>query len=164
MWGLFPLHPSSPHSRNGLHGHRRRPKVNLPLCCHGNGRAEKKGRKPGSGELQPGRVREESSGVESVFSCVIVSVCMCLTAAVFLKRHTHPLTNTHTETHAAVALVRSWTSDWSQHYSLALIWQSAVGSTSHKEIFIPTQLASSKMEGQQSSRADWLLFTQTKQL
>lgn len=52
-WGFFPPLPSSPLSRKGLHGHRQRPGVNLPLCCHGNGRAEKKGRKPGGGSYDP---------------------------------------------------------------------------------------------------------------
>lgn len=50
---VFPPLPSSPHSRKGLHGHRQRPGVNLPLCCHGNGRAEKKGGSRAVGSYDP---------------------------------------------------------------------------------------------------------------
>lgn len=84
----FPPLPSSPHSRKGLHGHRQRPGVNLPLCCHGNGRAEKKGGSQGVGSYDP--TEGEERGEESVCSCIL-----SLSAAVFLPA-------THTHTHFAI--------------------------------------------------------------
>lgn len=121
---VFPPLPSSPHSRKGLHGHRRRPGVNLPLCCHGNGRAEKKGGSQAVGSYDPTeRVgREERSGV-CLFMCNCLCLrllrCCCLSSR--LRHLWHIQRNTA----------------WRQCYLLRLIWQSAVSSTSHKEIFLP---------------------------
>lgn len=101
---LTPL-PSSAHSRKGLHGHRRRPGVNLSRVATETGelRKKKKGEEARRWELRPSGESRERSGLEWVFSCIIVSVSMPLS----LFQAEAPLTHgdTHTDTHTPPLLL-----------------------------------------------------------
>lgn len=139
--GLFPLCHRVLARGRGFMVTDSDPELTSPCVATETDELRKKGRKPGGGELRADGVREERSGV-----CIFMYNCLCL--AVFLPgtgtsdhtQHTTHKTHTHT-------VVCSCTLAWSQHYLLLLIWQCAVSSTTHKDIFLQTQLASSKMAG-----------------
>lgn len=131
-WGFFPLFHRLLTQGRGFTVTDSDPELTSPCVAT---ETEELRKREEAGQWGVTTLRSEGREKRSLFFFMYNCFCLRLSCCRLSSRR-RPIW--HTDTHIQV---------WSQHYSLLLIWQSTGSSTSYKEIFLPTQLASSKMAG-----------------